>query len=359
MADKAKNTQFNLKKNIGWMVVFVLIAALSVYAVIAQNSDFSAKGFAAYVSGANMAYILSAVVSMLGFIIFEGLAVLTICKAFGYKRTLRQGFIYSASDIYFSAITPSATGGQPICAWFMMRDRIPGAVSTVALIANLVFYMISIIIIGLITFVAAPGLFMDFSVLSKIFILVGYAVLAGLAALFILFLFKESIVHALGRGTIRILAKLKLVRKPERKLEKLERSMKQYKECSALIFKNKGAMLTAFGFNFLQRVSQITVTLLAFLAVGGDPAQSLRVWMTQSYVVIGSSCMPVPGAMGVSDYLLLDGLGTIMSHENAVNLELLSRSLSFYCMIAICGIAVLLKYILIFRRNKKNKEDPQ
>ena len=68
-----------------------------------------------------------------------------LSKAFGYKRKFRKALVYSTSDIYFSAITPSATGGQPASAYFMMNDKIPGAVTTIVLLVNLTLYTTSII----------------------------------------------------------------------------------------------------------------------------------------------------------------------------------------------------------------------
>ncbi len=356
MSDTNKNkneTQpVDMKKNIGWMVLFVIIAVASIFTVTAQSKNFSFTEFCKYVKNANLMYIALAVVSMLGFVIFEGLAVLTICKSIGYRRGLRSGFIYAASDIYFSAITPSASGGQPVSAWFMMKDGISGAAASVALIANLVFYTFSILLIGLITFICAPRLFLSFSVISKILIVVGCVILALLAAFFILLLFKEKIIYSFAKGIINILAKLKIIKQPESKIEKLQNTMLQYKNCSMMILKNKRAMLIALLFNFLQRASQITVTLFAFLSVGGDIRQAPKVWFVQSYSVLGSNCVPIPGAMGVSDYLLLDGFDSLMMGAGAVNLEILTRALSFYSMTILCGITIFIKYASI-KRSKK------
>ena len=44
--------------------------------------------------------------------------------------------------------------------------------------------------------------------------------------------------------------------------------------------------------------------------------------------------------------MLMDGFGQMMAQESAVNLELLSRSISFYSCILICGAAVLVKYLM-------------
>ena len=57
-------------------------------------------------SKAKKQWIVAAFGCMLGFIVFEALAVRELSKAFGYKRKFRKALVYSTSDIYFSAITP-------------------------------------------------------------------------------------------------------------------------------------------------------------------------------------------------------------------------------------------------------------
>ena len=137
-ADAKKKDSFSLKNRIIWTVVFIVIAALSVWAVVAQSGSFSFKSFFEFVKGSNPWWLLSATLSMLGFIIFEGIALIYVCRAMGYKTGFKGGFVYSAADIYVSAITPSATGGQPASAYFMIKDGLPGTVVTAALISTLV-----------------------------------------------------------------------------------------------------------------------------------------------------------------------------------------------------------------------------
>ena len=46
--------------------------------------------------------------------------------------------------------------------------------------------------------------------------------------------------------------------------------------------------------------------------------------------------------MGVADYLMVDGFKAFLDAEQVISMELLSRSLSFYCCVLLCGIAVLI-----------------
>ena len=157
----------NLKSKLAWTFVFIIIAGLTIWSIVAQEG-FSLKGFTQFLKEADPGWIAAAFVSMLGFIIFEGMALLSIVKYFGYKKSIAHGAIYASGDIYFSAITPSATGGQPASAYFMMKDKIPGTVVTVALVVNIIMYTFAILTIGVISVLMRPGIFFGFSIFSKV-----------------------------------------------------------------------------------------------------------------------------------------------------------------------------------------------
>lgn len=350
-----KQKDMSGKKKALWTIVFVLIAVASVWAVTEQNKNFTFAQFRSYVAGAALPWMLVAAACMLGFIFFEGLALAWICRAFHDRCRLKNGLFYSASDIYFSAITPSATGGQPVCAYFMIRDGIPTAIVTVALLANLLMYTLSILAIGLLVFLLRPGIFLSFGTPSKVLIIIGCVMQIGLAFFFTVLLKAEKLVHAIGKGLICLLSKLHLIRHKERKLERLTALIEEYKNFSERLAGHRKMMVAVFFCNLFQRVSQIAVTVAVFLATGGDPSKALDVFAMQSYVVLGSNSMPVPGAMGVSDYLMLDAFGTVMSEESAVHLELLSRTVSFYSCIVICGVASLVYYIYLKRKQRRNQ----
>ena len=348
-----KSTQKSQSKLL-WSVLFVVIAAATIWAVLSQSSSFSLRSFVSYASGASKAWLAMALLSMLGFIVFEGEALIVICRAFGYSVSRRRAFIYSASDIYVSAITPSASGGQPACAWFMSKDGIPGMVATVAVLANLSMYAISILVLGMITLLIRPSVFLSFSLLSRVLVLLGYLVQSVLAAFFVMLLLKGDLLHKICRIALHFLCKIKLLKHEEEKQRSLDQKMEEYAANARMMKEHKGAMGKAFFFNMLQRVSVISVPFFLCLASGGEPAKAVDIWAVQCYTVIGSNAVPIPGAMGVSDYIMLDGFGTVIPYQDAVNFELLSRSLSFYVCVALCGITVLIKYLHQRKQEREN-----
>lgn len=90
----------------------------------------------------------------------------------------------------------------------------------------------------------------------------------------------------------------------------------------------------------LQRISQITITLLVYLGIGGNSSLAADVWFIQSFAAVGTYSIPIPGGMGVADYLLIDGFRSFFDEAAAVNLELISRGISFYVCMIVSAVTV-------------------
>lgn len=342
------------KKNIVWLIVFMALVALTLYIVVNQNENFSVEEFGKFIFSASWQWIGLAFVCMAGFVVFEGLAIISLAKGFGYKVKFNRCVVYSAPDIYFSAITPSATGGQPASAYFMMKDQIPGAVTTIILLINLTLYTSSIIVIGLVCFLTRPQILMEFSSLSKILIFAGFIIQFVLMSVFILLVYKEKVVMKIANFGMRILHKLHLIRNIQQKQEHLKEVEQQYKECAAAIMNHKKTLAVSFLFNLLQRVSLILISVCVFMAKGGAISKAFDAFVTQGYVVLGSNSVPIPGAVGAADYLFINGFGHLV--KDPVSIELLSRGISFYCCIIICGIITLAVYMTEKLKRMKRKK---
>ncbi len=351
----AQKTASPLTEKKQWllMIIFLLIAVTSVMAVVTQSQDFSVAEFSAYIQGASIPWLIVASAGMILFVLFEGLALLVVCRALGCRQSVWHGWVYSASDIYFSAITPSATGGQPASAYFMIKDGISGMMSTAALTANLLMYTLSIVIIGIVCFVFRFDIFLGYGATSKILIVVGLCVQCGLAFFFFMLLKREKLLSRICHFVLRLLCKLRLLKNCEQKREKLDIYMQNYREHSRYIAGHGKAMGLCLLLNLLQRTMQIAITSFVYAAtVGATASTALDLWFTQGFVNLGATFVPIPGAMGISDYLMLDGFDNLMSSGQAVNLELLSRSFSFYGCVLLCGVTVLTQYFVVKKRGK-------
>ena len=333
-----------------WMLLSAAIAALSIWAVTSQWKGFSLAAFREDLQQADKRWLIPAILCMLGFVVFEGCALKASCDALDYRTSLGRACSYSAADIYFSAITPSASGGQPACLLLMRRDGIPGSVGTAVLLLTLAMYALAILSIGLLCLIFWPQVFFVFDTTGRVLIVIGFLAQAILATLFLLMILRERMLEKACRAILHGLAKLRLVRREEALRERLDRTMENYRRCAQLLAGRKGLLRRSYLFNLLQRASMIAVTMFTYLAMGGRGRLAGSIFAMQSYVVIGSNCVPIPGAMGVADYLMLDGFENFLPADLVVSMELLSRSLSFYICVLLCGMFVF------FMSVRKRKE---
>ena len=178
-------------KQLKWSIVTFILAALSVFAMFSQSRSLTVSGLMASLSESGPLAILAALLCMAGYIVCEGIALWLMLRHNGYKKRPLDGIMYAAADIYCSAITPSATGGQPVCAWFMSRDGVPMGIITAILMIHLIMHSFASVTIGILSLIIDPSVFLGFSLLSKFFIVLGFRLLTGIAAIFIVLFSKE------------------------------------------------------------------------------------------------------------------------------------------------------------------------
>ena len=343
-----------MKKKLWWALITFCLSVLTIYALF-YNSGLSLTELWQDIKEASPLWLIPAALCMLGFIFFEGRSLVLILRTLGYPAKKRRGFLYASADIYFSSITPSATGGQPASAFFMHKDGISAVAVTVSLILNLTMYTLAIITLGIISLIFFPYIFIDFALPCKIMILIGIFAMILLLVFFIILLKRQSILLRIGNLIIKIMYKLHFKTAAERFKLKLDTMIENYNECVVTLAGRKKLLVKTFLLNLLQRISQILVTVFCYFAMHGNLSDGLKVFAIQTYVVMGSNFIPVPGAVGISEFLMYFGYTMLLTDEAAYSLAILGRGISFYTCITISIITVILGYILI--RLNKNKEE--
>ncbi len=346
----------NKKKNIIYSIITIAIAFLTIKTIFSQNKSLSIAGLWDMLSDAHDGWLFITFLSMFGFILFEGLAIQYILNSLGYKTGVFNGLLYSASDQFFSAITPSASGGQPASALFMKLCRIPASAVTVCLITNLVMYTLSTAVIGILSILLNPGVLARFDTVSKVFIFYGIIMMGLLSLMFYILLCKSSFMRRTITAVITILSRLHIIRDKNKWLGKLDRQMAEYKLCSGILQKKASVLICVFILNMLQRFSQISVTPLLNCAIKKTSlSESINLWCVQALSQIGSNCVPIPGGMGVADYLMLNGFQSLFTENYSYMLQTLSRSISFYICTLLSGIIGCIGYaIIIIKKHKEN-----
>lgn len=337
------------KKKIVWGLISLGIAFLTIWTISSQSKYFSVQLLLKTIEESSVPWMIGAVICMFGFIWFEGYALIRISHHLGYGDTVKRGTLYGAADIFFSAITPSASGGQPASAYFMIKDKMPATVTTASLIINLVMYTLALLTIGIL---CLPW-FTGFGTFSRIVIILGFFLLVILATVFYLLLKQGKILSGFLKALVRLLERIHIVKHGDQKRAKIDKLRSDYDECAKVIFNKKRMLLEIYVINLLQRISQLGVSFMVFMAIGRGFRQAVKVWVMQCFVAIGSNCIPIPGAMGIADYLMIDGFKSLVGEAASVSVEMICRGITFYTCVLLSGVIVLFNVLVMLRNKRK------
>ena len=144
----------NKKKAIFNTIFLILIFSITVYMVF-KGEDLGE--IIHTVRQADPVYLLISVVCVVLFILGESVIIFYMMRTLGAKVKMGHCALYSFVGFFFSCITPSASGGQPMQIYFMKKDKLPIPVTTLVLMIVTITYKAVLVVIGIVIWIFGRG----------------------------------------------------------------------------------------------------------------------------------------------------------------------------------------------------------
>ncbi len=328
--------------------------------------NFEMADIWAVLKGSNIWWILFGIGCMMLYIAAEGEGIRSICGVLGSKFSVGRGFIYSAIDVYFCAVTPSATGGAPVMMYYMSKDKVPMTHSSMAALLNTIMYTMSMVVLAAVSLILCPAILLDSgNLLFYICLGIGCFCSAGLVTICTLGIFKPVIIRKIGTAFILFGHKIRLVRRPDALRARLRKFCGDCEECSKILRAHPGVALWVLFCNIVQRSSAFLIGFAAYLALGFEPIENLNGdpswWYTfimlfgvQACATLATYAVPIPGGVGATEAMMLALYGLVYSTEAEQGAGLLlSRGISYYLNVLICGVIAVVYHSVVMRRESK------
>lgn len=361
-----KKASKQVKKQLLNILFLVLLIGVTLVIVFVVNKDaFSFRDLGEFLSacGNRWYWLIAALAASALFVVFEGASLFFILRGLGEKPKIFSSLIYSTSDVYYSAITPSATGGQPASAFYMVKDGVGAGKASFSLVFNLIGYTAAILVIGCAALIIRPSYFgLIDHWFMRLLIILGFVLQGILLAFFIACMFCGSAVKKLGNGTVSLLTKIRLVKKPEKWRKKIADEVEKYKECRHAIREKPFMTVANFLFNLLQRTSHVLVS--CFVCLAARPASNFwDLFALESLVLIGYNSVPLPGGVGAFESLYINIYGIGIGFDDAFILSamMVTRFISYYLRMIVCGVLTLAYHVHLVRKmgGTPRKEAPE
>lgn len=327
-----------IKKGIVNAIVFIFFVSLTLYIVFKDNSIIE---ILEVIKQVDIKFIFVAIFCMFFFIFAEGINIARTLKLLNCKITFKNGIKYALVGFFFSSVTPSASGGDPMQIYYMKKDGLPIGHSALAILTEFSSFQFVTVMMSLIGFIACYD-FIEKSVGNiKYLLILGVVINVGILAVVLIMIFSKRLILKIVDFVCKILEKFHY-KKVEEFREKCLEQVKEYKTGANLLKKNKQVLVKILGTTMLQIVLYHSIPYVIYLAFGfssgGNYFQFLAL---QAVLYISVSAMPLPGAVGVSEGGFLSVYQLLFPTELLVSAMLLSRGISFYLFVIISGISVL------------------
>lgn len=353
-----KTPNRKVKKQLINIVFLVLLIGVTLIVVFTTNKGFSFRDLGAFLRDCRgrWYWLLAAFLASALFVVFEGVSLHFILRGLDERPKLFSSMIYSTADVYYSAITPSASGGQPASAFYMVKDGVGAGKASFALVFNLIGYTTAILIIGFAALAIRPSFFgaID-NWFMHLLIILGFVLQGLLLAFFVACMFCGGAVKKLGNGVITLLTKIRLVKKPDKWRRKLADEVEKYKECRKAIREKPLMTVANFLFNLLQRVSHVLVSCFVCMAAAPG-AHFWDLFVLESFVLVGYNSIPLPGGVGAFESLYINIYCVCFTEDNFIlSAMMVTRFLSYYLRMIVCGVMTLAYHIHLVRKMGKGE----
>ena len=334
-------------------ILFFAIIGLTLYGVL-HGEDISGLGDA--IKECNTLWPIPAVPLVLFFIAGESIVIWHRLDCYGIYVKERLCFLFSAVGFFFSCVTPSATGGQPMQIYFMKKEDIPVPIATVILLVVTIIYKFVLVVVGIGLWLFAGGFLAEYVAEARWVFYLGILLNVGCVILMCVVVFHPSFAKKTLILGAKLLERIHILKHKEERLDKIERSMNHYHEAAEFMSSHWGMIARVFIITVVQRFAMFAVTYFVYRAFSLNSMNFFEVMFLQAVISVSVDMLPLPGGMGISEGLFMVIFKKVFGEALLIPGLILSRGLGYYSELFLSAVFTLVAVVVFqVREHKKSK----
>lgn len=332
----------------------VFVAAIFVITMITVFQGENFKEVLNFLITAELEFVLPSIGLVILFILGESVVICYLFRTLGIKTGFFRCCLYSFIGFFYSCVTPSASGGQPMQVFAMKKDKIPVASSTVVLAIVTITYKLVLVISGLLVLIIRPESIMKYLEPVETIMYVGLALNVVCIAILLNLVFYPKTVRSCAEWGVSLWNRIRTSGHPEKQRARLEALLGQYTGTAEYFKTHKHVIVHVLIITFLQRYLLFFITWLTYCAFELSGEGMPVIVMLQAMISVASDMLPLPGGMGVSENLFVVIFEPIFGEDFVLPGMVISRGISYYSQMIISGIMTLVATFFI--SNEKGEE---
>lgn len=287
------------------IIVGVMTAVLLVYFIF---SDGGVIDLFRSREGINMWLLALALLVFEANTIVDALVTLVYLRSQFPKTRFIDALKISCVGVFFSAVTPSSTGGQPMQLYLMSKMKIGVGFGSACMTQKFIVYQFVTMAFSIFAIIVRFRLFSNAfqGFWASAFIVLGFLVQMALTSVLLIVCFSERLTGKLLGLIAKILRKLK-IKNSDKKIARLTKEFRMFLDSNRMLMQDKKRLVKIYVLVFVQVLLILSVPYFIYLAFGipfvaAQTGQTVGSWFDfvciQSFVLFTSNLIPLPGASG-------------------------------------------------------------
>ncbi len=269
--------------------------------IIIGAFDNHIKDFPRIFAQINIFWILVALVAAIFCWVMDGLLLKYSVGAIKEYKSFFKYLKIAIIGHYYHAVTPMATGGQPVQVYYMTKIGIPAGCASSAMAIKFLVYQAVLAIYASVAFILKGKFMMGYSKILFNASIVGFCISVGSVFLVYSLSINEGIVKKLVFGMLTFLNKIRIVKDTEKVKDSVMNHAVDFSKSIRMVRGNYKALLLLGLFTAIQMTLNFSITYFVYKAFGLREETWLNLLFVQAFLYVGVSYFPTPGASGASE----------------------------------------------------------
>jgi len=308
-----------------WMIFYFLYSEQGLYDLITSSQQINLWWIAAA--------LLSYCTSVFADVLVIYLYIHDEYKQFKIRHSARSVLL----GLFWSGITPSSTGGQPMQVYYMSKHKVDVGYSSSRLLNRFLVYQITMTVMTVIAVILKFSYFqehMDTPILSTL-VTIGFISQTFITLVFVFLAFSKNLTAKATRGIASLLCKIRLIKDKDRLKKSLETQLAKFHSGNRMIFSKPKLVIMAVVLTVIQLIAMFLVPYCIYRSFGLNQASPFDMVCSQAFVTLISGMIPIPGASGAAEFSFTALFALFFTPATIKSATLIWRIITYYLSILV------------------------
>lgn len=287
------------------------------------------------------------------YVLTDSLSIWYFLKRQGAVISVPYAVFVSIEGMYYSGITPGATGGQPMQVFYLSKKKVPIGLGTSALVVKLFCFQFMLLVFGSVCWIRHADFINNALGGNRWILVTGFVYNAVIVGILMLVAVYKPIVRWLIRVVISLTTRLHLCKDPDSARAKWEDVVDTYHASIQILLRRPLDLVIQLGLSLLQLLAITSVTCFVFFALRQDHMNFSQVLAMSVMLYTSASYTPLPGASGAQEGFFSMFFSPVISNSGIMFPALLLWRFFTYYIWLIVGAVVSVVHGLRSGKNLK------